>query len=190
MLLGWRALFIGLLSLLIASVPFFAGAAPTVVPKSRIVRLFDTNKVRLALPRLASDPEPVPGSTNLYWIRPQPDRPDLKYVIFVARETLKNDERLLANKQLNEAVKKNLQSLGYQIIKMVNTGNTFVVDFRGVAEVPWQPLSPGVVRGTAKFFRTGNDLSGSILLCDPPQWKDKTTQSFRNVIGGTAVSRK
>lgn len=188
---AWRALASGVLLVAICSLPLVAGAASSIMPKSRIERLFETNKVRLVLPRLAGDPELFDGNNpNLYWIRPQPDRPDLKYVIFVARETLKNDEKLLSNKQLNESVKKSLQSLGYQIIKMVNTGNTFVVDFRGVTEVPWQPLGPGVVRGTAKFVRTGNDLSGSILLCDPPQWKDKTTQSFRNVIGGTTVSRK
>lgn len=164
-------------------------AIPAALPKSRFVHLLD-GKVRLTLPRLAADP--VNLSDKLAVIAPQSDRPDLKYIIYATRETLRPDLNGMPNKLLNESVKKTLQGLGFQVIGMVNSRNTFIVDFRAPIDsgvLPWQKVGPGVARGTAKFVRTGNELSGSILLCDPSQWKDPTTQTFRNVVGGTTVAK-
>ena len=104
---------------------------------------------------------------------------------------MRPDLSVLSNKLLNESVKKTLQGLGLQVIGMVNSRNTFVVDFRAPMDpgvLPWQKVGPGVARGTAKFVRTGGELSGAVLLCDPSQWKDETTQIFRNVIGGMRVA--
>lgn len=169
--------------------PSISNSAPSsALPKSRFVRLFD-GKVRLTLPRLAADPAAL--SDNLAVIQPQPDHPELKYIIYVTRETLRPDLNILSNKVLNESVKKTLQGLGLQVIGMVNSRNTFIVDFRAPMDsgvLPWQKVGPGVARGTAKFVRTGSELSGALLLCDPSQWKDETTQIFRNVIGGTTVA--
>jgi hypothetical protein len=54
--------------------------------------------------------------------------------------------------------------------------------------LPWQKVGPGLARGKAKFVRVGDELMGSVLLCDPSQWKDGTTQSFIRIIGGTTIS--
>lgn len=164
-------------------------AAPAPLPKSRFVHILD-GKVRLTLPRLAADP--VNLTDKLAVITPQPDRPGLKYIVYVARETLRPDLNGLSNKLLNESVKKTLQGLGFQVVGMVNSRNTFIVDFRAPTDsgvLPWQKVGPGVARGRAKFVRTGNELSGAILLCDPSQWKDPITQTFRNVVGGTIVAK-
>jgi len=185
----WLLLPLGFLVVAPLFLPAASGLAnSSTLPKSRIVWPLD-GRVRLALPRLAADP--VALSDNLAVIQPQPDRPDLKYIIYVTRETLRPDLSVLSNKLLNESVKKTLQGLGLQVIGMVNSRNTFVVDFRAPMDsgvLPWQKVGPGVARGTAKFVRTGDELSGAVLLCDPSQWKDETTQIFRNAIGGMRVA--
>jgi hypothetical protein len=185
----WLFLLTSLLALGLLVSPSISNSAPSsALPKSRFVRLFD-GKVRLTLPRLAADP--VALSDKLAVIQPQLDRPDLKYIIYVTRETLRPDVTGLSNKLLNESVKKTLQGIGLQVIGMVNSRNTFVVDFRAPMDsgvLPWQKVGPGMARGTAKFVRTGSELSGALLLCDPSQWGDETTQIFRKVIGGTVVA--
>ena len=160
------------------------------VPKSRIVRVLD-GKVRLTLPQLAANPEVL--SDRVAVIQPQSDRPDLKYIIYAIREDLRPDLSALSNKSLNQSIRTTLQGLGLQIVGMVNSRNTFVVDFRAPMDagiLPWQKVGPGLARGTAKFVRTGSEISGAVLLCDPSQWNDETTQIFRNVIGGTKVRTK
>ena len=189
----WITVSVGFCLLTAFVLPLLSTAAPQNLPKSRIAELWD-GKLSLALPLLAQDPVKVDADGKLFSVRPPEDRTDLKYIVYVAREPLRADEESLSGNELNESVKKMLVGLGYEIISSTYSDllDTFLVDFRAVMEpgtLPWQQVGPGIVRGKAKFFRVGDELMGSVLLCDPSQWKDGTTQSFIRIIGGTTVSR-
>lgn len=154
---------------------------------SRVVDVWD-GKVRLSLPSLAENPQPI--SQNIFSISPSANRPELKYVIFVVREPLRAGEVALSNESLKKEVGGMLEAAGYEVIGITNFDNTFLADFRAViapGTLPWQKVGPGMARGKAKFVRTSEELVGSVLLCDPSQWKNKTTQLFINVVEDTSV---
>lgn len=191
MLRGWIRIPLGLFFVLAAGLPVLSEAGSQGFPKSRKVELWN-GSVQLWLPKLAEDPELI--GPKAYSIRPPADRPDLKYVIFVMREPLRADENKLSNQDLKDTLKVILQGVGYQEIEITHSDelNTFWADFRAVMEsgvLPWQKVGPGIARGKAKFVRTGTELIGSVLLCDPSQWNEGTTQSFKQVVGGTSVTQ-
>jgi len=149
--------------------------------------------VRLSLPVLAEDPVQIGDAENAFSVRPSTNRPDLKYVIFVIREPLRADEKILSGEALKTKVEELLQTAGYEVIGITHAEDAFVADFRAVMEpgvLPWQKVGPGIARGKAKFVRTADQWVGSVLLCDPSQWKDKATQSFIKIVEGTSVMRE
>lgn len=145
-----------------------------------------SSKVRVSIPKTARAPKRINDGTFSI----QPKSKDLKFVIYVAREPLRKDELKKTNKQLASSVRLLLESQGFQIIDFKTQGNSFVVDFRAFAEVPWQKVGTTYTRGTAKFTRTtSNELVGSVLYCDARQWKNPATADFRKVVSTTKVAQ-
>ena len=146
-------------------------------------RLWD-GLVSVDLPRTAAAPQRA--SRRTFSVQPKASK--YRFIIFVTREPLLRDEVTRTNAQLLSSVKKILEAQGYQIISLTNKGNDFEANFRVFTKVPWQKVGTMYTRGSAKFTRSKtNELVGSILLCDPKQWQNRATQSFKDAVASTKV---
>jgi hypothetical protein len=144
-------------------------------------------KVTLALPKTAKKPQKI--SSSLYSI--QPTSPTKKFVIFVTKEPLRKDEIKKSTKELGSSLKELLEAQGYEITSLTNHGTTYTVQFRAYTNVPWQLVGTTATRGIAKFVRTkGNELVGSMLLCDPGQWTDPSIGAFKKTVSGAQVAAR
>ena len=147
-------------------------------------RLWD-GLVSVDLPRTAAAPQRA--SRRSFSVQPKTSK--YRFIIFVTREPLLRDEVKKTNAQLVSWVKKTLEAQGYQVISITNKGNDFEANFRVFTKVPWQKVGTMYTRGSAKFTRSKtNELVGSILLCDPKQWQNSATQSFKDAVASTKVS--
>jgi hypothetical protein len=172
-----------LLSLL-ASFGYVEAKAEQIQAKSSPTAIFG-GKLRIALPKTARPPKRV--SASLYSIQPRLQRH--KFVIFATREPLRKDEIPKSNKALVSSIRQLLEAQGYVVLDISNQGSNFTVNLRAYTHAPWQSVGTTATRGTAKFVRTkDNQLVGSILLCDPTQWKTPAINVFKRAVSSAKVT--
>jgi hypothetical protein len=141
-------------------------------------------KVTLRLPASATAPRKV--SARLFSIQPRSRKN--KFILYVSREPLLKDEVKRSNAQLKNSYKRILESQGYEVIGLTSKRGVFVADFRSYAKVPWQKVGTSPVRGKATFTRSGKELVGSVLLCDPKQWKNRETKAYIKTVTEAQVA--
>lgn len=152
--------------------------------KSTATSIFG-GRLHITLPKTAKSPKRV--NASLYSIQPRLRRH--KFVIFATKEPLRKDEIAKSNKALVTSVRQLLEAQGYQVLDISNQGTSFTANLRAYTNAPWQRVGTTPTRGTAKFVRTkDNQLVGSLLLCDPTQWKTPAINQFKKAVSTAKVT--
>lgn len=176
-------LLLALLSCLI-SPSYLEAHADQIQTKSTSTSIFG-GRLQITLPKTARSPKRV--NASLYSVQPRLRRH--KFVILATKEPLRKDEIVKSNKALVTSVRQLLEAQGYQVLDISNQGTTFTANLRAYTNAPWQSVGTTPTRGTAKFVRTkDNQLVGSLLLCDPTQWKTPAINQFKKAVSTAKVT--